>query len=256
MISVVCTYNDKETLDKYLLKSLKTQTVKYELILINNTKNQFKSASEALNSGGNRANGKYIMFVHQDVDLMSNAWLEKSEEELDKLPNIGVAGVAGMAENANGIISNIIHGEPPEPAGGIQIKYPTMVQTVDECLFIIPKSVFNILKFDNNLNDRWHLYAVDYSLCSREMGYNIFVLPFSVYHSSKTVMEKNKFMVLMNLGYLPKTYFPPLKRLLKKHNGHFRKVHTTCGVWNTTFPILLQRYLYFVKESIKWLFGI
>jgi hypothetical protein len=37
MISVVCVYNDKEILKKYLLKSLKNQSVEYELILIDNT---------------------------------------------------------------------------------------------------------------------------------------------------------------------------------------------------------------------------
>ena len=71
MISIVCVFNDKKVLNEYLLESLKNQTAHYELILIDNTKNKFKSASEALNYGAKNANGNYLMFVHQDVYLCS-----------------------------------------------------------------------------------------------------------------------------------------------------------------------------------------
>ena len=59
-----------EALNKYLLKSLNSQTALYELILVDNTQKKFKSASEALNYGGEKATGKYIIFTHQDVDLV------------------------------------------------------------------------------------------------------------------------------------------------------------------------------------------
>jgi len=67
MISIVCVYNDEITLKDYLLKSLENQTSKHELILIDNTQGKYKSAAGALNWGGGKAKGKYIMFVHQDV---------------------------------------------------------------------------------------------------------------------------------------------------------------------------------------------
>ena len=41
-------------LDNYILKSLKMQTADYELILIDNTENEFKSAAEALNYSAQR----------------------------------------------------------------------------------------------------------------------------------------------------------------------------------------------------------
>ena len=67
MISIVCVYNNKEILNKYLIKSLESQTEDYELILLDNTQNKFNSAAKALNNGGRKAKGDYIMFVHQDV---------------------------------------------------------------------------------------------------------------------------------------------------------------------------------------------
>ena len=98
MISIVCVYNNEEIFNNYLLKSLKSQTAKHEEILIDNTQGRFKSAAEALNWGGRKAKGKYIMFVHQDVDLSSNTWLENAENILDPIINLGIAGVAGMSE--------------------------------------------------------------------------------------------------------------------------------------------------------------
>ena len=40
MMSIVCVYNNKTILEEYLLKSLKKQTSKYELILVDNRKKQ------------------------------------------------------------------------------------------------------------------------------------------------------------------------------------------------------------------------
>ncbi len=73
MFSIISVYHNKETLEEDLLKGLKNQTTNYELILIDNTKGQFKSAARALNYGAKqiKSQSKYIMFVHQDVDLCS-----------------------------------------------------------------------------------------------------------------------------------------------------------------------------------------
>ena len=98
MISVVCVYNNPEILNDYLLKSLKDQIAEKELIKIDNTEGKFSSAAEALNYAGKKAKGEYIMFVHQDVDLSSNSWLEDAEEILNTIPDLGIAGVAGVSE--------------------------------------------------------------------------------------------------------------------------------------------------------------
>ena len=122
MISIVCVYNNKEILESYLLESVKNQTAKFEFIGIDNTKEQFKSAAKALNYGGRQAKGKYLMFVHQDVDLSTNTWLEEVVKILDEIPNLGIAGVAGKYKNEAGVITNIKHGNPPKFAGKIQFE--------------------------------------------------------------------------------------------------------------------------------------
>ena len=66
MISVICVYNDKAVLEKYLLKGLEHQIENGEVILLDNTYGRFSSASEALNFGGDKGTSDYLMFIHQD----------------------------------------------------------------------------------------------------------------------------------------------------------------------------------------------
>ncbi|TFB09328.1 family 2 glycosyl transferase [Candidatus Atribacteria bacterium MT.SAG.1] len=237
MISVVCVYNNKNILENYLLKSLGNQTVNYELINIDNTQGKFKSASEALNYGGRKAKGDYIMFVHQDVDLSSNTWLKEVEKILDKLSNLGIAGVAGRSENIKGNITNIENGIPKKAAGGIHIKEPTKVQTVDECLTIIPKSVFAKLQFDENACNDWHLYAVDYCLSVQKIGFNSYVIPIFIYHRSP--------------GYsISEQYYKTLKKILKKYKNYYAMVYTTMGNYSTRYPLNIQRIYLWVRRKV------
>jgi len=156
------------------------------------------------------------MFVHQDVDLSTNTLLEEVEKMLDELPNLGIAGVAGKSKNKDGVITNIKHDNPPRFAGKIQIGKPTEVQTVDECLTIIPKSVFVKLQFDENACNDWHLYAVDYCLSVKRLGFDSYVIPIFIYHKSS--------------GYsMSEKYFVTLKKVLKKHKSYYNKIYTTMG---------------------------
>jgi hypothetical protein len=229
MISIVCVYNNQKILEKYLLKGLQKQTAKYDLILIDNTEMQFNSAAEALNKGGRQTNprSKYIMFVHQDIDLSSESWLENAENALYPLPNLGIAGVAGKKDK-NGIITNIKNGDPPVfPAGAIQITTSTKVQTLDECLVIIPKNVFEFIQFDEVICNNWHLYAVDYCLSIKCLGFAAYVLPIPVYHRS----PGDSFSEL---------YFVTLENVLRKHTNRYEMIFTTIGNWSTRSPLKMQ----------------
>jgi hypothetical protein len=236
MISIVCVFNDRKVLDEYLLKSLKIQTVPYELILIDNTNKQFLSAPAALNYGGKNAKGDYLMFVHQDVDLSSDNWLANIEESLNSLYNLGAAGVAGKSKD--GLVSNIKHGIPPILAGTIHINNPTKAQTLDECLFIIPKPVFNNYKFDEETCNDWHLYAVEYCLRVKKLGLDIFVLPNYIYHASA--------------GYsISKSYFFILEDLLKNYKNDYTRIYTTVWNWNSSYSFYLQKVWYLIRLRIS-----
>ena len=233
MISIVCVYNDKNILDNYLLKSLKDQTEEFELIAVDNTHCTFKSAAKALNYGGNTAKGKYILFTHQDVDFRSNVWLKNAEKILDSISGLGIAGVAGMSvdgQTSEDKARNIIkHGN--EEIWGKKIEKPEPVQTLDECLVIIPKSIFDELKFDDKTCDDWHLYTVDYCLSAKKLGLGVYAIPMFIYH--KSTGDSNC-----------KGYTNTLKKVLKKHKSHVKRVYTTFDVWFTSYPISLQKFTF------------
>lgn len=226
MISIISVFDDKTLLESYLLKSLKNQSMDYELVLLDNSNDKFISASEALNYGGYKAKGDYLMFVHQDFGFDSDKWLKDLVEILDKLENLGVAGVAGRYDRNT--ISNIKTGITPEFAGSIQIKEPIKVQTIDECLFIVPKELFEKIQFDEDTCDNWHLYATDYCLSAQKAGYDVYVLPLGGYHASP------------GFSFSEDEYYSILKKLVKKHKADYRWIHTTTGSWSTIFPLFLQ----------------
>lgn len=208
--------------------------------MIDNTKAEFNSAAKALNRGGRQANSKYIMFIHQDVNLSSEYWLENAEKTLDSLPSLGIAGVAG-AKNSTGVITNIKHGNPPTLAGNTQIEGPENVQTLDECLVIIPKKIFDKLQFDELVCDDWHLYAVDYCLSAKLLGLYAYVLPCYLYHRSS--------------GYsFSERYFFSLEKLLQKHKYSYNYIYTTNGNWDAQNPITIKkiRINYYAKIIINF----
>lgn len=252
MISIVCVYNNERILTDYLLKSLHDQTVEFDLIKVDNTSGSFMSASEALNYGGKKAKGKYIMFVHQDVDLSSSTWLEEVEKMLESIPNLGIAGVAGTKDE-KGVMTVIKHSDPPKLAGTIFIHKPTKVQTLDECLVIIPRTIFEMLHFDETTCDDWHLYTVDYCLSCIKMGLDVYVIPSYIYHLSSGIpANKSRIQVIFALGILPAGYYQTLKKLLKKHKTESRWIYTNFRKWDTSYPLILQRIWPFIKAGITY----
>jgi hypothetical protein len=242
MLSIVCVYNNPQILNDFLLKSLKGQTREFELIEIDNTREIYKSAAQALNQGGKKAQGEYIMFVHQDVDLSSNSWIEDAERILNTIPDLGIAGVAGVSEEGRTHKDkkrNIIkHGIPPEDVVATPIHRPDEVQTLDECLIIIPKSVFNRLQFDERTCNDWHLYAADYCLSIKKIGYSAYAIPMFIYHRSKGDS--------MSLGY-----YRTLNRLLKKYRKDVKCIYKPGKAWSTLWPLILQRILLWLKEFLR-----
>lgn len=242
-ISIVCVYNNKEILENWLLKSLKKQTIEYELILLNSQDNQFQSAAVALNYGGSKATGKFIFFIHQDINLVNPQFLQKSLDYLNHLDNLGIAGIAGKSGIHGEIVTKIIQGEPPRQINVRGIVTPLEVESLDECLLIIPKEEFRKIPFDTSTCDDWHLYGVDYCLTMKERGLKVVVLPICAYHRSEG-------------GSISRGYFHSLSKLFKKHQGHYPVIITTVGIWNAAMPVSIQRLKFLISgiwfSSYKW----
>ena len=255
MISIVCAYENTPILNNWLLKSLKAQTVEHEIITVDTVGHSFRSAAQALNFGGNQGKGKYIMFVHQDVDLVSPSWLADAEALLDTIPNLGIAGVVGSVEEGGNVserMRNVIaHGDDMEQIGS-PISSPARVQTLDELLLIVPREVFQQYQFDKNTCGNWHLYGTDYCLTMLTMGKGVYVIPLHVIHKSKGA-STNKLSFIFNFG-LSREYNQTLKKVLNKHKKKFVWIYTTPGYgkWKTTESLFTQGLKHPVIEMLQW----
>ena len=236
MISVICVYNNKKIFDDYLVESLHKQTLPFELIGLDNTRGGFSSAAQALNCGARQAqpDSPYFMFVHQDVMLTSDDWLQHITGMMQRLPNCAVGGVAGKKEHHEQGISNIIHG-PSSSAAAMPIEKPEEVMTVDECLAVIPRSVFEKYQFDETVCDGWHAYMVEYCLRIKSAGLGVYVLPLELYHGST--------------GSLNAAYFKAIKKVLRKHEDLYDKIYTICGCWDARTPIFFQWLSFIMKRK-------
>jgi len=217
-ISIICVYNNRKKLNDYLIQSLNKQTVSFELLTIDNTAGDFRSAARILNETARKAKYKYLMFVHQDVEMDSNDWLANAQRDLDSLYRLGAAGVVGISEQ--GLASSVFTGDPAYFVGTERLYKPVQVQTLDGCLMIVPRRIFKRISFDETTIEGWYFYAVDYCLDLIRLGYRIYVLPCKTYHESPGPHD-------------PSVYEKTLKKILEKHRNHIEMIYSTMGVWKT-----------------------
>ena len=109
---------------------------------------------------------------------------------------------------------------------------PYLCEKVDECCFRMTRECFNRLRFNEEVCDGWHLYAVEMCLIGKIMelggGYNPGIKHFSV-------------------GNVDSNYMKKFKQLLSiyHHQGY---ISTTCK----SMPCnLFYDYVYFSIWSIK-----
>lgn len=240
--SIICVYNDREILEKWLLSSLETEDEKlYEKVLVDNRENKFSSAAEALNHGADRAEGDYYVFVHQDVRLEGEKWLNQLSDEIESAePEMGLIGISGMissgGSNYERMLNTMYHGEDKEVTEwSSEINGPRRVQTVDELLFVIPSQIFDELDgFYEDVCFHWHMYAVEFCLRLFKRTQKVpYVASIPVWHRSKGMSQGSG-------------YYRTLVRIADKYS-EFDKVYTTCGEYKlnsiSTRICLLDEYV-------------
>lgn len=239
--TVVCIYNSEEILGDYLAKGLAIQDFQHQDIFIDNTKGRFTSAAQAFNSVIPDIRGEFAVFSHQDILFTREDTLCQAYGMLKKNKSVGVAGVAGVRDRT-GVITNIMHGFPPfYPEGSKKLKGIEKVQTLDECLFIVPKAVLLDLPFDEETCSGWHLYSVDYCL-SAGKSTDVVVLPLDLYHRSSG-------------DSMSDDYYRILRKVARKHSGCCDTIFSTCGNWSTN-KWKLEFYLFKIrtrKRLKQWL---
>lgn len=215
-ITVICCYNNDKTYQESLVRSINKQNGNIKLIGVDNTKNNFSSASKALNYGATLAESDLLVFVHQDVIIEDVNFFQQLLEYANNYPE-SLLGIAGVGEDGV-IYTNLVQGHEKK-AGGIAINTILAAQSLDEVLVCIPKELFNRVLFDEKTCDHWHLYGVDLALSLKKMGYKSYVVPLTLHH--------------LSTGKLSKDYAFSLYKVIRKHRKHIVKLETTCSSTKT-----------------------
>lgn len=231
MFSIVVVYNNERRLNEILLPSLKNQTAKFELIPLDNTVGQFKSAAKALNNGGKQAKGKYLIFVHQDVSFSPN-WLSNVLEQISLVDKtnqqwgvLGLMGVTAGGEFAGHIID--LHGHLYRPP------LPREVLSLDEVCLVIRKD--SNLRFDESLGG-FHLYGADLCLQAKVKGLANYAIDACVRH--------------LGQGKMGQDFWATSERLYAKwkvNDCPTFVIETTCGVFRLRSGVI-ARLRYDIKR--------
>lgn len=223
MVSLVCVYNK---LDVYqnMVNSLVGQTAEYELVGVDNTRQEFKSAACALNHGASQAHGDTMIFLHQDILFHETNALHRIIQMLQSLDEsnviLGLYGAGG----------EVVYGAIPTTA-------LTRAETLDECLVVMHRSTWQQYKFNEQVCDGWHLYAVELCLrASRDGCY--------IYQMNGLPIEH------LSTGEINGQYMEIYRRLMKAFPDK-KRIKTTCvSLPNNRLVFALYYSLWRIKKKM------
>ncbi len=202
-----------------MLCSVKGQAgVDVDCVMIDNRQKAFNSAAAALNYGAAKAKGDVLVFLHQDIEFLSDAALEQIYDFAVKNKNVifGAAGVKSRKEDASGkIFTSMYAGE--DKVKNSSLDNATECFTLDECLIACYKDCMKNIAFDEKTCDGWHLYGADLCLqAGLDPDLKVMVIPMDyVWHKSN--------------GNADKSYHLTQNKLADKYKGKYRVINTTNG---------------------------
>ena len=210
-ISIVCVYNSpavrRDCLDRSI-EALAAQA-EAEYIPVDNVNGTYPTAGAALNAGVARAANDVVVFAHQDVYLHSLAALQVAASAL-RDEGFGLLGAVGV--RSDGLLMGRIRDRVM--LTGTQVDGPADVDSVDEVLFMAPRSQLLADPLSESPELGWHAYAVDYGLQVRQRGLRTGVADIPLTHNSLSV----------NLARLDEAH-----QDLARRYADFLPVQTTCG---------------------------
>lgn len=168
--------------------------IKYELVVINNSKNQY-SIFSAYNEGVHRSKFPYLCFMHDDIFYHTKDWGIKviehlSDKDVGCIGNLGghympkmpcswchthtFSGGGYFSESENNQEKQILLEE--RYLGYLNEENKIEAVVVDGLWFCIPRFLFNMIQFDAELYEGFHCYDMDICFHIRELGYKVLVI--------------------------------------------------------------------------------
>jgi glycosyl transferase family 2 len=183
-VSIVCVYSDpavrRECLDRSVLPYSR-DAADVEYLPVDNVDGRYRSAGAALNHGASLARNDVVVFVHQDVFLHSVTAVIRAAGQM-QLGGFGVLGAVGVSRD--GRIAGLIRDRAV--LLGAPVQQPADVDSVDELLFMVPRSLVLRHPLTESPDMAWHAYAVEYGLRVRRLGLRVGVTDIPLTHNSLT----------------------------------------------------------------------
>lgn len=201
MLSIIVSSHKEDLFNNLVLNIAKTIGIEHEIIRIPNFGEM--SIGQAYNKGADKSKFPYLLFLHEDVEFLTEKWGEKLIAHLN-LENVGVVGLAGsnyvpqvpndwgMMEPYNFI--NIIHGKGNEQENISTFKdIRNNVFAIDGLFLAIKKVTFNEFLFDEKLIG-FHSYDLSISLRVAKKYKNYVINDILVHHFSRGNPDKSWFL--------------------------------------------------------------
>ena len=217
-ISLITVYNNKKLLDELLCSLNEQKGVDVDCVMIDNRQKAFSSAAAVLNYGAKKAVGDVLVFLHQDIEFLSDTALEQIYDYATESKNVifGAAGVKSRKEDASGkIFTSMYAGE--DKVKNSSLDNATECFTLDECLIACHRNCMKDIAFDEKTCDGWHLYGADLCLqAGLDPNLKVMVIPMDyVWHKSN--------------GNADKSYHKTQSKLARKYKGKYDIINTTNG---------------------------
>jgi len=204
MISIIiCARNNDIT---PILRENIGQTIgiEYEIIVIDNSYNQY-NIFQAYNIGVQQSRFPYLLFMHDDIFYHTDNWGEKvlAYFKNDKVGAVGIAGTPYIPFNPGSWWSAgigylyILQSEDDKSPPVLQERFNNYSSTreavaLDGVWFCIRKKLFDVIRFDEDTYNGFHLYDVDISLQVYKTGHSLICIKdVLIHHQSIGALNSN-----------------------------------------------------------------
>lgn len=238
MISLVICHRDADFLEKIKINIKDTIGVPYELIIIDNTKNQY-SIFEAYNYGVSKCNYDIICFTHEDILFHTLNWgvnvIEHFKDESigmigicggDAMPNVPAPWWNSKTLN-NHYFNNINTWKGKESYHQYSNPFDEKksdVVLLDGAWFCIPKNLFKKITFDTKSFKGFHCYDSDISLQVLNLKrvvviYDVLLEHFSAGTINHDWVKSTEILADKWIDYSPRLIKEASKEKISKYNN-------------------------------------
>ena len=253
----------------------------YELIVIDNSKNQY-SIFSAYNFGVEKSNFPKLCFVHEDVVFVTQNWGKKIIDHLN-VPETGIIGLAGgqamlrvpygwpsfnafcNITHSTNIGNEVLDKKELYPASNEMKSLPVVL--LDGVFLCAKKDLFNKIHFDENFSG-FHGYDLDISMQSFQLGYSNFVVyDIDLKHFSKgkydiiyvntllQIFEKwSEFLPVFERSFTGNKIIEVLSKAEKKSLLKLRKIMIRSGMNFNVIEPVIKKYILLTGNKTKKFF--